>query len=87
VVEDRKLSATQLLVRALVQGHEGNEDEWLSSSEVKKQMLRIDSSFNEKSVGFKNFTDFVKSRGAQVEIAKGDPPGRIKLRESGAPAQ
>ena len=83
-VEDKKLSATQLLVRALVQGHERSEDEWLLSSEVKLQMRRIDPSFNEKSIGFKSFSEFLKSRGSQVEIAKGDPPVRIKLRESAA---
>ena len=81
----RKLSATQLLVRAMSLGHDKTDSEWLPSSSVKSQMIRLDSSFNEKSLGFKSFTEFVKSRGAQVEVAKGDPPGRIRLRENATP--
>jgi len=79
---DPKLSATELLVRALRVGQATSDDEWLHSGGVKSQMMRMDPSFNEKSLGFKSFSDFVKSRGSQVEIAKGAPAGRIKLREA-----
>lgn len=82
---DPKLSATELLVRALRVGQATSDDEWLHSGGVKSQMMRMDPSFNEKSLGFKSFSDFVKSREAQVEIAKGTPPGRIKLRETATP--
>jgi NYN domain/OST-HTH/LOTUS domain len=79
--DDPKLSATELLVRALRVGHATSDDEWLHSGGVKSQMMRMDPSFNEKSLGFASFSDFVKSRQSQVEIAKGAPAGRIKLRE------
>ncbi len=82
---DPKLSATELLVRALRVGHATSDDEWLQSGGVKSQMMRMDPSFNEKSLGFKSFSDFVKSRESQVEIAKGAPAGRIKLREGSTP--
>jgi hypothetical protein len=79
---DPKLSASQLLVRAMSLGHDKSDEEWLHSSSVKSQMMRLDPSFNEKSLGFTSFSDFVKSRGSLVEIAKGTPAGRIRLRES-----
>ena len=79
---DPKLSASQLLVRAMRLGHDKSDEEWLSIGPVKNQMMRIDPSFNEKSLGFKSFSDFLKSRGSLVEIAKGTPAGRVKLREA-----
>jgi uncharacterized LabA/DUF88 family protein len=79
---DRNVSATELLVRALRVGQSTSDDEWLHSGGVKSQMMRMDPTFSEKSLGFKSFSDFVKSREAQVEMAKGTPPGRIKLRET-----
>jgi hypothetical protein len=82
---DRKISATDLLLRALRVGQATGDDEWLHSGGVKSQMMRMDPSFNEKSLGFKSFADFVKSRESQVEIAKGNPPGRIRLRENAKP--
>jgi hypothetical protein len=83
--EDPKLSATELLVRALRVGHATSDDEWLHSGGVKSQMMRMDPSFNEKSLGFASFSDFLKSRGSVVEVAKDSPPGRIKLREQVTP--
>jgi len=82
---DRNESATELLVRALRVGQSTSDDEWLHSGGVKSQMMRMDPTFSEKSLGFKSFSDFVKSREAQVEIAKGAPAGRLKLRESATP--
>ena len=79
---DRKLSATDLLVRALRVGQATSDDEWLHSGGVKSQMMRMDPTFSEKSLGFKSFSDFVKSREAQVEIAKGAPADRLRLRET-----
>ncbi|HEX3678797.1 MAG TPA: NYN domain-containing protein [Galbitalea sp.] len=78
---DPKLSARELLVRALRVGQATSDDEWLFSGGVKSQMMRMDPSFNEKSLGYKSFSDFVKAQADQVEIAKGAPAGRIKLRE------
>jgi hypothetical protein len=82
---DPKLSATELLVRALRVGQATSDDEWLHSGGVKSQMMRMDPTFSEKSLGFTSFSDFVKSREAQVEIAKGAPAGRLKLRETASP--
>jgi hypothetical protein len=72
--------ATDLLIRAMRLSHAKTDDEWLHSGGVKSQMQRMDPSFNEKSLGFKSFSDFVKSRGASIEQGKGNPAGRIKLK-------
>jgi uncharacterized LabA/DUF88 family protein len=79
---DRNASATDLLVRALRVGQSTTDDEWLHLGGVKSQMMRMDPTFNEKSLGFRSFSDFVKSREAQVDIAKGAPADRLKLRET-----
>jgi hypothetical protein len=76
---DPAQSAAELLVRALRLGHAKTDDEWLQSGGVKSQMLRMDPSFNEKSLGFKSFSDFVKSHTSEVEVGKGRPAGRLRL--------
>jgi hypothetical protein len=76
---DPAQSAAELLVRALRLGHAKTDDEWLHSGGVKSQMLRMDPSFNEKSLGFKSFSDFVKSHEPEVEVGKGSPAGRLRL--------
>jgi hypothetical protein len=72
--------ASELLVRAMRLGHAKVDDEWLSAGGVKSQMQRLDPSFNEKSLGFRSFSDFIKTQDAVVEIGTGRPPGRIRLR-------
>ena len=74
-------AATNLLVRALRLGHAKNDDdEWLYGAFVKNQMKRIDPSFNEKSLGFKSFSDFIKSRKKVVELVEDGQERRLKLR-------
>jgi uncharacterized LabA/DUF88 family protein len=74
-------AATDLLVRALRLGHAKNDDdEWLYGAFVKNQMKRIDPSFNEKSLGFKSFSDFIKSRRKVVELVENGQERRLKLR-------
>jgi hypothetical protein len=82
-VSDRE--ATRLLVRALEFGHAKNEDaEWLNASAVKSQIKRLNPSFNEKTLGFSSFTDFVKSRGNLAEVQVDGQHRRIRLRDRAA---
>lgn len=60
-------AATNLLRRALELG-ESKDADWIASSSVKNQMLRMDPTFQESALGHKTFTDFVKSRHNIVEI-------------------
>ncbi len=83
MVSDRE--ATRLLVRALEFGHSKNEDaEWLNASGVKSQIKRLNPSFNEKTLGFSSFTDFVKSRGNLAEVQVAGQQRRIRLRDRAA---
>ncbi|QEO10512.1 NYN domain-containing protein [Protaetiibacter larvae] len=82
-VSDRE--ATRLLVRALEFAHAKNEDaEWLNASGVKSQIKRLNPSFNEKTLGFSSFTDFVRSRGNLAEVQVDGQHRRIRLRDRAA---
>lgn len=59
---DGQAAATGLLQRALRIGHEKDDADWLHNSAVKAQMKRMDPSFSEKSLGFRSFSDFLRSR-------------------------
>lgn len=67
-VDDQEV-ATQLLERALRLGHDkADADEWLHSSAVKTHMRRMDPSFSEKALGYRSFSDFLKSRDDIAEL-------------------
>ncbi|WP_434317966.1 NYN domain-containing protein [Leifsonia sp. P73] len=66
--EDPQVVATRLLARAMQLGHEKDDSEWLHSSTVKGQMKRMDPSFSEKALGYRSFSDFIKSRNYLVEL-------------------
>ncbi|CAM5341688.1 NYN domain-containing protein [Leifsonia shinshuensis] len=66
--EDPQVVATRLLARAMQLGHEKDDTEWLHSSSVKGQMKRMDPSFSEKALGYRSFSDFIKSRSDLVEL-------------------
>jgi len=71
--------ATRLLERALRLGQEKDDADWLHSSAVKSQMRRMDPSFSEKALGYRSFSDFVKSRGAVAELDETDPVRLVRL--------
>lgn len=73
-------AASKLLVRALRLGEAKGDEDWLGSSGVKNQMLRMDPSFQESALGYKNFTDFVKSRGGLVELQEDGQVRKLRLR-------
>lgn len=60
--EDPQDLATGLLERALRLGHEKDDADWLHTSAVKSQMKRMDPSFSEKALGYRSFSEFLKSR-------------------------
>jgi hypothetical protein len=77
--EDPQEVATSLLERALRLGQEKDDADWLHSSAVKSQMRRMDPSFSEKALGFRSFSDFVKSREAVAELDEANPVRLIRL--------
>src|SRR5690242_6756108 len=66
--EDPQALATRLLERALRLGQEKDDADWLHSSAVKSQMRRMDPSFSERALGYRSFSDFVKSRESVAEL-------------------
>jgi uncharacterized LabA/DUF88 family protein len=77
---DPQAAATALLKRALQIGLEKDDAEWLHNSEVKGQMKRMDPSFSEKSLGFRSFSDFLRSRADTVELDESSTTRMVKLR-------
>jgi uncharacterized LabA/DUF88 family protein len=79
---DPQATATDLLVRALRVGHARDDtDEWLHAASVKNQMRRLDPSFSERPLGFRSFTDFIKSRADVVELGESGQERMLRLRE------
>ena len=76
-------AATDLLVRALQIVENRGDEDWAGNSQVKNQMLRMDSSFKEKSLGYKSFTDFIGSRSNVVEVKEGAATNQPRLRLRG----
>ncbi|MGE0216325.1 NYN domain-containing protein [Mycolicibacterium sp.] len=79
---DPQTAATGLLTRALRIGLEKDDVEWLHNSAVKAQMKRMDPSFSEKSLGFRSFSDFLRSRADIVELDESSTTRLVRLRES-----
>lgn len=74
--------ATALLQRALRLGHDKSDaDEWLHSSAVKTHMRRMDPSFSEKALGYRSFSDFVKSREQIAELEETGHERLVRLRD------
>src|ERR1700758_538395 len=81
---DPQPAATALLIRALRIGTEKDDVDWLHNSAVKAQMKRMDPSFSEKSLGFKSFSDFLRSRSDVVELDESSTTRMVRLRASDA---
>ena len=77
---DPQAAATALLTRALQIGQEKDDDEWLHNSEVKAQMKRMDPSFSEKSLGYRSFSDFLRSRAEVVDLDESSTTRLVKLK-------
>jgi NYN domain/OST-HTH/LOTUS domain len=81
---DPQKAATDLLTRAMRIGLEKDDVDWLHNSAVKAQMKRMDPSFSEKSLGFKSFSDFLRSRSDLVELDESSTTRMVRLRGSDA---
>jgi uncharacterized LabA/DUF88 family protein len=77
--EDPRQLATSLLERALRLGHEKDDADWLHSSAVKSQMKRMDPSFSERALGYRSFSDFVRSREGVAELDETTPARLVRL--------
>ena len=76
--ENQQRRATNTLRKALRLGD--NPDGWTAYSALKDQMLRIDPTFSEKSLGFGSFTKFLESRESLVEVDRSTSSHRARPR-------
>ena len=84
VAPDPKRDAVELMVRALrVRRGDDNVDGWVAASGLKQQMKRLDAGFDEKKIGYKSFTDFVKAQAAVAELQEDGQARRVRLRDRG----
>ncbi|WP_343962800.1 OST-HTH/LOTUS domain-containing protein [Leucobacter albus] len=79
--EELDIAVTGLLIRALWLSQDRDDSGWLYSSAVKQQMRRMDPSFNEKALGFRSFSDFLKSRSDVVELEESGHERLVRLAE------
>ncbi|MFF8816617.1 NYN domain-containing protein [Leucobacter sp. NPDC015123] len=77
--EERDIAVTGLLIRALWLSQDTDDSGWLYSSAVKQQMRRMDPSFNEKALGFRSFSDFLRSRSDVVELEESGHERLVRL--------
>ncbi|MGV0606917.1 NYN domain-containing protein [Mycolicibacterium sp. XJ1904] len=77
---DPQAAGTALLERALRIAHGKDDSDWLHNSAVKAQMRRMDPSFSEKSLGFKSFSDFLRSHTDLVELDESSTIRMVRLR-------
>jgi len=77
--EDPQGAATDLLQRALRLGQEKDDADWLHNSAVKTQMKRMDPSFSERALGYRSFSDFLRSRGDLVELDESSTARLVRL--------
>jgi len=78
-------AATGLLERALRIGQDKDDADWLHNSAVKAQMKRMDPSFSEKALGFKSFSDFLRSRSNLVDLDETSTTRLVRLHSDAAP--
>jgi uncharacterized LabA/DUF88 family protein len=76
---DAQAAATGLLERALRIGQEKDDADWLHNSAVKAQMKRMDPSFSEKSLGFRSFSDFLRSRSDVADLDESSTTRLVRL--------
>jgi hypothetical protein len=79
--EDPQTAASALLQRALQLGHDrgGDDADWLHNSQVKEQMKRLDPSFSERRLGYRSFSDFLRSRNELVELDESSTARLVRL--------
>lgn len=79
--EDPQTAASALLHRALQLGHDrgGDDADWLHNSQVKEQMKRLDPSFSERRLGYRSFSDFLRSRSEIVDLDESSTARLVRL--------
>jgi uncharacterized LabA/DUF88 family protein len=80
--DDPQAAATDLLQRALQLGQDKDDTDWLHNSAVKTQMKRMDPSFSERALGYRSFSDFLRSRGDLVDLDESSTARLVRLADA-----
>ena len=73
--------AADLLERALRLENDKDPSQWQHASAVKSLITRLDPSFSEKALGYRSFSDFLKSRDDIAELEETGHERLVRLRE------
>ena len=76
---DPQREAQTVLLRAMQARKDDDVDGWVVASALKQQIKRLDAGFDEKKLGFKSFTDFIKAHPALVELQEDGQNRRVRL--------
>lgn len=80
---DSQREARKLLQRAMEARQNDDVDGWVVASALKQQMKRLDVGFDEKKLGYKLFTDFIKANSSLVELQEDGQARRVRSRGRG----
>ena len=77
---DPQREAQTVLLRAMQARKDDDVDGWVVASALKQQIKRLDAGFDEKKLGFKSFTDFIKAHPTLVELQEDGQNRRVRLK-------
>ncbi|MBU1586526.1 MAG: NYN domain-containing protein [Actinobacteria bacterium] len=77
---DPQRDSHAVLQRAMEARKNDDVDGWVVASALKQQIKRLDAGFDEKKLGFKSFTDFIKANASIVELQEDGQNRRVRLR-------
>jgi uncharacterized protein (TIGR00288 family) len=77
---DPQREARKVLQRAMEARKNDDVDGWVVASALKQQIKRLDAGFDEKKLGFKSFTDFIKANPSLVELQEDGQNRRVRLK-------
>jgi len=80
---DPQKDARKVLIRALTARSNDDVDGWVVASALKQQMKRLDAGFDEKKLGYRSFTDFVKANSSLVQLEEDGQNRRVRAHERG----
>ncbi|CAN5307104.1 NYN domain-containing protein [soil metagenome] len=77
---DPQRDAQKVLQRAMEARKNDDVDGWVVASSLKQQIKRLDAGFDEKKLGFKSFTEFIKAHPSLVELQEDGQNRRVRLK-------
>ena len=80
-VNDPRTEAQKVLIRALAARKNDDVDGWVVASALKQQIKRLDAGFDEKKLGYKSFTDFIKANSSLVQLEEDGQNRRVRAHD------